>query len=248
MKFNFFSKTETRRKMVATIEKIHSEFDSASEKLLKEAKAIIAKNNKADKGERLKALGFAKAAPVKQALENIIKKHLSEKIEYYQTYYPNNKFITEELVKQICKKYGLVFGNVNAYIGDMPEKNLQEAESFKLRNEDMEIDSPRYFEKRNSASYGDIFIPVEFKTPYYGIGGNHWFQSRPLDTVISYKRKPFMICAPEKDFDMREMQVLDGYKLKYDPIVLQPVDMGYLIVTKWGLEGDDESLVNEKFN
>jgi hypothetical protein len=47
------------------------------------------------------------------------------------------------------------------------------------------------------------------------------------------------------------MRIEDGYRLEYnlpDPIVLQPVNGGYLIVSKWGLEGEDAELTNEKMN
>jgi hypothetical protein len=40
----------------------------------------------------------------------------------------------------------------------------------------------------------------------------------------------------------------DGYKLEYDPIVLQPVKGGYLVVTKWGLEASDEIVTNPTSN
>lgn len=44
------------------------------------------------------------------------------------------------------------------------------------------------------------------------------------------------------------MVVRDGFKLEYDPIVLQPVDKGYLVISKWGIEGEDEIVVNQKMN
>jgi hypothetical protein len=59
------------------------------------------------------------------------------------------------------------------------------------------------------------------------------------------------ICASVKDFNTENMQITDGYKLELnlpDPIVLQPVNGGYLIVSKWGLEAEDNSLANEKMN
>src|SRR6185312_4215711 len=118
------------------IEKIHYEFNSAIERLLKEAKEIISRNKDADKGERLKKIGFSAAAPVIQSLENKEKEKLANKIEYYQTWYPNNKFITESEVKRICGKYGLLFGESSNYKGDIPEKNLVEIENFKLRDEE----------------------------------------------------------------------------------------------------------------
>ncbi len=60
----------------------------------------------------------------------------------------------------------------------------------------------------------------------------------------------YKICAPLKDMDTRDMYITDGYKLEHvpDPIVLQPVNHGYLICSAWGNESSDEIVVNEIFN
>jgi hypothetical protein len=224
------------------IEKIHNEFDSASERILAEAKAIIANNKKADKGERLKLLGFDSSLPVKQSLENIEKEKIAQKIEYFKTYYPYNKFITEVEVKKICEKYGLLFGDARLYIGDIPEKNLLEIENFKLREEDMDRRSnlDDYYDHKRIMS-GINFFGSQSRQPTYEA-------KPPQETRYYYSKPSLKICAPEKDFDTRYMEVRDGYKLQYDPIVLQPVKEGYLIVSKWGIDGEDEDLINEKMN
>jgi ABC-type molybdate transport system permease subunit len=45
---------------------------------------------------------------------------------------------------------------------------------------------------------------------------------------------------------------VQGHKLvdiiKDDPIVLQPVKEGYLIVSAWGIEASDKEVQNSKFN
>ena len=60
------------------------------------------------------------------------------------------------------------------------------------------------------------------------------------------------ICAPVKDMDSTGLEVAEGYKLQKkhipDPVVLQPVKNGYLILTAWGDEASDELVVNQKFN
>jgi len=140
--FNFFNKTKKTKvstiNAVELVEKIHNEFDTAADRLLDEAKSIIA-NSDIEKGERLKAIGFNNSVPVKNSEVALQKKQLAEKIEYYQVFYPNNKFITEEEVERICKKYGLLFGETINYIGNIPEKNLKEIEAFVLREEDMKV-------------------------------------------------------------------------------------------------------------
>lgn len=58
------------------------------------------------------------------------------------------------------------------------------------------------------------------------------------------------ICAPVKDMDTRGLEIKDGYKLSEkihipDPVVLQPVKGGYLILTAWGDEASDPIVVNQ---
>jgi len=67
------------------------------------------------------------------------------------------------------------------------------------------------------------------------------------------KEQPkFRICAPKSDFNTMGYEVREGYKLVYDPIVLQPVEYngikGNLIITAWGDEASDEIVVNQTMN
>ena len=247
--FNLFSKAKSIKNSFKSpsdiVEKIHGEFDSASERLLNEAKSIIRGSN-IDKGERLKNLGFTYAAPVKNSELAAKQKELANKIEYYQTYYPNNRFITEQEVERICKKYGLLFGESGYYTGDIPEKNIKEIESFLLRDEDMSTrtNMDDYMQMRGSMLM--MQVRTSMSRPSYR--SDFEYPSPPTEIVETKFKAPFKICAPEKDFDTRYMSVKDGFKLKYDPIVLQPVKEGYLIVSKWGIEASDEIVVNEKMN
>jgi hypothetical protein len=229
-----FKAKKTTEQIIA---EIHSEFDSASEKLLQEAKDIIIKDN--DKGDRLARLGFSSAKPVKEN-EDVRKaqrdsRYVSERVSYFNQWYPHNKFITEEAVEKICGKYGLVCASANFYKGDVPEKNLVEMEQFVLRKEDEVIDLMSGFVE-------------SFRSRLLGFHGEE-FMSYASNEGRSTRRS-FKICAPEKDFDTSRL-TKQGHKMELsipDPIVLQPVKGGYLIVTKWGLEASDDLVKNEKSN
>ena len=204
------------------IAEIHESFDTATERLLKEANDIVSKTGQysIDKSERLKGLGFISSKPVIDTLKAVEAKQKMEEISknviYFKVRYPNNKFITEEMVNTICKRYNLVFGDVSYYEGDIPERNILEMENFKLNNEDFTTES-------DFVHYQKVYV--------------------------SYK-PIFKICAPESEFDMTYLERI-GNKLELhipDPIVLQPVNGGYLIISKWGLEADDKDLVNETMN
>lgn len=240
------------------IAEIHESFDTASEKLLNEAKAILNGSYDIEKGERLKKIGFTSAKKAVEATELVDKKQKNEElaklIEYYQLHYPNNKFITEEKVKEICQKYGLLCGETKYYISDVPEKNINEIELFKLREEEMLKTKFEYYKPSDR-----WYIPTTEKTNLYGypsLERSMWssfvkFNQRPETETHEFVKEDFKICASVKDFDTKNMRIEDGYKLNLnlpDPIVLQPVKGGYLVVSKWGLEADDNDLVNEKLN
>lgn len=75
-----------------------------------------------------------------------------------------------------------------------------------------------------------------------------------IKKAIERNKKTLQICAPIKDMDITNMTIKNGYKMKEnyedipDPVVLQPVKKGYLILTAWGDEASDPLIVNENFN
>lgn len=281
---------------VITAEQIHKDFYGAEERLYVEAIGLSKGSlvNSSSKSDRLKKIGFGKAKPIKddQILQEKRKVagHMIHVIEYFRTYYPQYKFITEAEVKILCEKYGLLLGDASSYTGDMPEKNLQDIEKFKLRKEDwkekivfewlntvgMQIERPLFFqEPRRSPFDSDVFGYVQYQSRQTGRleaeirRMEYESQARQMEAQLArwplqyaigvdpykkgeekkeYEQPAFKICAPKQDFDTRGFVVQDGYKLIYDPIVLQPVSKegigGYLIVTAWGDEAKDEVVTN----
>jgi hypothetical protein len=133
------------------VEEIHETFYTEVDRLLADAKIANSldtnKQDLIDKCERLKSLGFTNTVEVKEAEKEILrlenlkrgneeKKTLTEAINYFSFKYPNYKFITEESVRKICKKYNLVYGEISRYIGTVPDKNLKHIEGFKVLEDD----------------------------------------------------------------------------------------------------------------
>jgi len=142
---------EPKKTTKELIEEIHESFYTEVDKLLAYAK--ISKSLESDKKDlikkrkRLIALGFENTKEVEEAdkeldrlyaikEENRKKHQLATVIEYFSVKYPTYKFITEESVKKICGKYGLVYGEVSRYRGTVPAENLAHIEQFKLNPED----------------------------------------------------------------------------------------------------------------
>jgi regulator of replication initiation timing len=124
------------------VEQIHQDFDSAEERLLKEAQSIIDQeaNLQLANGDLAKRLGFENSKPSREANEAQAKleemKKLRETIAYFREKYPLYKFITMEEVTRICEKWNLVLGDARDYTGDIPEKNLKNMGKFILKEDD----------------------------------------------------------------------------------------------------------------
>lgn len=235
------AKTETE-----IIQEIHDAFNNEVNNLLKEASIYTVVSDEErrllGKAERLKAVGFTSAESVRAAkiteediAENKRKENLAKDIIYFSRKYPMNKYINEDGVRKICKKYGLIYGNSWNYIGDIPEKNLSDIEEFE-----------RKFDVRDK-----VYRVHTYRTSYT-VSYLEWALSKTDNTTSI---DSYCIVAPIKMFNTEYMKV-ENHKLVTDvkdPIVLLPVrgphgTLGYLIVTAWGLEAQDEEIFNPNHN
>lgn len=260
-----------KTKYPTIVDEIHNEFFTAGENILAEAPCLLKELETKDlaKGKRLAAIGFGKTREAVVAIETENKlattKEIADLVMYYRINYPNNKFITEEQVKQICEKYGLVCGNTSAYKGFVPEKKLELIEAFKVKEKDFPfaclLDRAGNVKKvLNKSDF--IETNSEFFKTRMSKGGEGFFTSNAngvahlgYDTTNLYggasRVMPFddsfKICAPLKDMEVSSRQKVVGYKIQDipDPVVLQPVRGGYLVVACWGDEASDEIVVNQ---
>ncbi len=235
------------------VDEIHNEFETAAENLAIEAKQIIAeaKNKDVEKVTRLINLGFKQSNQVSEVKPLIEKAKLSEEqvklLNEYARKYPLNKFITEGQVEVICKKYSLVCGEVGIYKGFVPEKNLREIEKFNLKSEDF---SYVFQYAENSPELNEQQAKEYAERNLGGWRPRMFTSTSHMDgfSVVERKQGAFHICAPIKDMDTNGLELKEGYKLEKkhvpDPVVLQPVNGGYLIITKWGDEASDPLLTN----
>jgi len=251
--FNFRKKVSTilPQDTDTIVRNIHSEFDNAADRILAEAKQILATQNNS-KARLMSELGFTQAAGVADELSINAKKKkadsLSKLVNEYKFKYPKYKFITEEIVGEICKKYSLVFDVIARYKGDIPEKNLLEIKSFDDKKH--LLDDCAAFVAINRHSY----IPSRFEVRYAERSVSKLemenIKATP-DHAYSFCYPEYKICAPINDMDTWGYELgKDGYTLQNipDPIVLYPVIGGYFIVSKWGIEAEDKMLTNEKMN
>ena len=226
-----------------TVKMIHDNFDSAVDELLNKTLSIT--EEEIAVRDRLGDAGFWSSLPHQKlstdAKEFNHKKEAEKNAAYYKQHYPFHKFITRELIVQICKKYGLVFGEASSYKGDIPASNIKEIVSFSLRNED-KIKRICFEETVNDGN-GNTQTTWGYRT------GEGWFMRVEAGTTEVYEAPRMQIAAPVKDFNTNRTHLSkeDGVSLISlpDPVVFQPVKGGYLIVSKWGDEASDELLINE---
>lgn len=237
------------------IEEIHETFYSESERLLNDAKDVLSKSqpNYVEQGKRLSALGFNKskqsnlADPVVSQLNNST--YIQGAINYFSLKYPHYRLITESSIKKICNKYGLIYGEHSDFMGYIPEKNIEEIESFKV--DDCDLIWIKSDGSYRSEGYPTIFDPIFLKH----LGSDN----RNKKGDYFYKDTSFMIAAPIMDFDTKNMKV-ENFKLVSnlpDPVVFKRVVYGkelyyterlYLIVTAWGIEESDPLVLNQNKN
>lgn len=282
--FNLFNKskqTEVKNNYPEIVKEIHNEFFTAGDKILEEANKILleAPTKSIEKGKRLASLGFSNTPEAINAksIEGklLMSKELAEITKYYQFNYPNNKFITEEAVANICKKYSLVCGEISMYTGFVPELKLKQIEKFKVNKTDLperaligskhrtdgfdETQTSVLLEYINSnqlsgyAENNSAYI-LASKDPNYSYVKDKNMVDKYLGKwgyiEAIFVGATLKICAPLKDMKIPDNKMVLGHKIVNipDPVVLQPVRGGYLIVCAWGDEANDELVVNEKMN
>ena len=261
-------KVQTPQTQTELVEEIHEAFYTEVDRLLADAQIKVAKpeydKEIFKRGQRLNKLGFGntKTAIVTQdietknwnkRIEQDEKNILRDTILFFSQKYPQYKFITEKSVKSICEKYGLVYSSASNFIGDVPEKNLQEIENFKVGVDYLPVligyrmwqDEPielRFYSKQEVEG----FLKKGRKSDWYE--SYEEVREQPIST--------FEIVAPLSDFNLGDKEI-KNFKLvnkppKEDPIVLQPIfyenQKHYLIVTAWGPEASDPLVMNPKHN
>ena len=185
---------------MTTVEQIHQEVDTAQERLLQEAQAIINSNSHDfSKAERLEALGFTATQEVVKSKESqtilVTGKAQAKTIQHYTTTYPFLKFLTEAELDRICNKYSLVYAGVGAYTKTVPEKNLKEIEDAQPINaEDFEGDiyqftgDKRFHEFMTHLGYPDLRIDakeyIKLVEKFYGHCPPEWERPQHSNTGL----------------------------------------------------------------
>lgn len=262
------------------VQQIHDAFNSAGETLLAQAQKIVNQTpeNLADKVQRLQKVGFKNSIDVQRYEQVRMTIEQANLIQYYQQNYPDNKFITEDQVRQICSKYKLECAPIERYKGFVPDEKLKQIEKFFVLQKDRAVDEiiiTNAWDTGTAVHFIIRGLGARFIHNQLGlktIPVNHpaltFHRGRPFSVDIDsdsgnrnyiekyrmIQRTERLICAPKKDFDLKGLKKIGALFMSVttvhvpDPVVLQPVKGGFLILCAWGDESADELVVNPKHN
>lgn len=252
---------------MTTVEQIHREFYTASEKIVN---FVVP-----EKAKILHQLGFTASEDAKDF--DPAREALRDLVLGYQYHYPNNKFITDDEVHRICKKYNLICGPVSAYTGKVPDSKVKDIASFNLH-----YSHARETEYEYKVTYhqkGDGWTPkwLTASSPWQKklpkiISGRYFYSTFDIDSYLNSiyntginwlvdkmkestkEFKGLYICAPEKEMKTDGLTkkglfaFLETKRHIEDPVVLHPCKGGWLILAAWGPEASDQNVVNHKMN
>jgi len=254
--------------MKTTIEQIHEEFDTAAEKLVtisqerqRIAESIEVPQEETDyeDGKFLKSMGFSNSVLAKKATEfetgkslitsdkqrnSEISKKIDKVVQNYQTLFPFHKFILYSQVIKICEKYNLYLAPAKYFKGEIPLKNIEEMKKFPWgdakENGMVKLSSSQgVFEQAQSSHALDEGVSNYICAPLNDFN---------KDGSTTVGREIFNKPRIEKEVNIKNFKYVRPVKAPKDPIILVPVkagplnEVGFIVVTKWGLEANDAGL------
>ncbi|MDR2816066.1 MAG: hypothetical protein LBB62_05120 [Proteiniphilum sp.] len=257
--------------METLVREIHSAFDNASDTLAGKSASVLANNAGAieafmKKAERLKALGFTNCADVKKAEQLMKELEVYKTASAYRQKYPFLKFVTREQLDILCGKYRLVYAQVEHYTGSIPLKKQEDIDYWidKIDPDDIQVYTFKYtltymynhtectYECTHTTNNPEPLDPYDVRSYAEKRGVLIDYRLGMETEVLS--SSDLIIAAPQSQFTGLEKMERKGFgffarKIEIpDPIVLQPVKGGYLVLAKWGEGADDELLMIPEMN
>jgi hypothetical protein len=201
--------------------------------------------------ERLRSIGLCSSRPYRNICTEIkrriskkcdieMEQYILEASEYFYLKYPEYKFISGNIIHNICKKYDLDLREISEYIGEVDDDQLNEIENFKIDDCDkffpLLSDYPSKDELVLSIEYDQIMISkgkYEDSAEYKYNNPCHPRKNKSSMVVISRHSDFLNSIRGTTKFSIPDMAD-NGYVIPL-PIVLQPVQfkgiIHYLYVT-----------------
>jgi len=212
------------------------------------------------KGDFLSNVGFKNSIATR--LYKAISENPFKAQEYERKYFGQYKFLLKPQLERLCEKYDLYVRNPEFFLGDIPEKNVKDIMDFKVDISDLSNFSGLSYQKQM-----ELIETIKKNLNIFSNEFNKCEYEAHLDIPIEYIRRidrelninTIQIAAVKKLFDEKAFatssaRILDMpelepiHKVELDPIVLCEVNGGYIVVTAWGDEANDELLFDQKQN
>lgn len=254
-----------KRTVSGTMKEIQNSFYNESDILLANAESEIKKDHEfsevAERGKKLSQLGFNNVPEIDVLIkENKLHRKLSNNnsnltkfikiIKYFNSKYPNYKFITKESLNRICNEYNIIYQEIGKYEGNVSEKLLNFLFDSKIERRDCSYLVQQYKykgeEKLSRWDWEYVLNKISeysYEEPRYLIYVNEFYEKvDDTDHKLFLTKKPLLICAPRKYFGLPEM-TFAGLRIVDedidDPIVICPVMYEgveyYLVATPWAV-------------
>jgi hypothetical protein len=194
---------------------------------------------------RLIKLGFTSKGG--SSLDPLTAQAVEVLFDVYDSIYPRHQFVNYKCVYEIMKNYGLSIGTTDAFICDIPLSRIDSMENFKVS---YIYDRPNHYplhdmihSMEEMASTGGGFGNLSgfVIDTYYPITSGDGALGKEKDLVkysmIDMVKRPlksttFFVLAPASCFNVEANSAGNHAPVK-DPIILAPVEGGYIIVTAW---------------
>lgn len=239
---------DTKTIPTKTFKEVHEELENES--------VFLHKNhdieNFKDKAEFLKGVGFENSIAAKLYSAIADNHHLVE--DYNRKYHGQYKFILKPQLERVLEKYNLYLRNPKFFLGDIPEKNISDIMKFYVFLEDISLSQKHYeflIKKLREENPSSMNMMSSFHQPKIKIPSQD-FKRHGLESFI--KIAAIEKLFNEEAFKESRSRILDKPELQaknqvdLDPIILFETRHGYIIITAWGDEANDELVVNQNNN
>lgn len=181
-------------------------------------------------------------------------KHICEKYKLVFTNISRYKgFVPEKNLREI-ENFKLKDNEKNSITVDAIMYGLRKPtvqitlKDFEIKRNAHALEYCHIFKKENNNIYEYAF-QSDNGIDFYGSDSKNLFGLAHFGNLrFKLEKQSLKICAPIKDIDTTGLELSEGYKLINkpikNPVVLQPVHGGYLLLTAWGDEASDPILVN----
>ena len=217
------------------------------------------------RAKRLQALGFGAQPSVEKmkTAEMLAQKAANDRELQRKgaAVFPGLKYISEDVMQVVCRKYNLVLGDVGDFNGEIPDWALDQIERCNPRIGTVYTESsffsaygveardkyakavadPRLFTTMSRSQFGSL---MHYRTSNPEVAKEYGAEMLPA---------PLMIAAPTHEMIVRRGMVLVNGRIVPDPTIQDPivcveVPGGFAVVCAWGEEGSDPGVFNAESN